>query len=120
STIGDRLNERFVKPLALDRLCALIEPAVREVEQAGRELPDGKGFTRLRQGLEADTATPVRVGLDVPFWPRRLGMEVHRARASHSATVMLAENFFRISRRALPFDEVERQLREFDRPALPG
>jgi hypothetical protein len=33
---------------------------------------------------------------------------------------MLAENFFRVPRRALPFDEVERQLREFDRPALPG
>ena len=30
STIRDRLNERFVKPLALDRLCALIEPSMHE------------------------------------------------------------------------------------------
>src|SRR5215475_13431477 len=30
NTVGDRLNERFVKPLALDRLKALIEPAMGE------------------------------------------------------------------------------------------
>ena len=121
NTVGDRINERFVKPLALDRLCALIEPAVREVEEAGGEsAAPGRAFTRLRQELEAYTATPTGVGLDVPFWLRRLEMEVHRAKAAHSATAVLAENFFRVPRLQLDYDEVDRQMNEFDRPALPG
>jgi hypothetical protein len=33
---------------------------------------------------------------------------------------VLAENFFRVPRRPLSYDEVDRQLREFDKPALPG
>ena len=35
STVADRLDERFVKPLALDRLCALIEPAMIEARRDG-------------------------------------------------------------------------------------
>ena len=121
NTVSDRINERFVKPLALDRLCALIEPAIREVEETGGEsTAPGRAFTRLQQELEAYTTTPTGVGLDVPYWLRRLEMEVHRARASHSATAVLAENFFRVPRRSLEYDEVDRQLREFDKPALPG
>jgi hypothetical protein len=130
NTVSDRVNERFVKPLALDRLCALIEPAIREVEDAGGQPTGGepaasatgssRAFTRLQQELEAYTATPTGVGLDLPYWLRRLQMEVHRARAAHSATAVLAENFFRVPRRPLSYDEVDRQLREFDKPALPG
>jgi hypothetical protein len=121
NTVGDRINERFVKPLALDRLCALIEPAMREVEEAGGEhAAPGRAFTRLQQELEAYTATPTGVGLDVPFWLRRLEMEVHRARAARSATAVLAENFFRVPRRQLDCDDVDRQMGEFDKPALPG
>ncbi len=94
---------------------------MREVEEAGGEsAAPGRAFTRLQQELEAYTATPTGVGLDVPFWLRRLEMEVHRARAAHSATAVLAENFFRVPRRQLDSDEVDRQMREFDKPALPG
>ena len=130
-TVSDRLNERFVKALALDRLCALIEPAVRDQNtvvgdggsQAVRSVDSAgssRAFLRLRQELEAYTATPTGVGLDLPFWLRRLEMEVHRARAAHSATAILAENFFRVPRCVLSYDEVERQVRELERPALPG
>jgi hypothetical protein len=114
-TIADRLNERFVKPLALDRLCALIEPAMREARGQG-ERPS---FARLREELRAYTATPTGVGLDVPFWLRRLELEVHRVQAMHTTFAVLAENFFRIPRRPLTFEELQRQLREWDRPALP-
>ena len=48
STIRDRSNERFIKPLALDRLCALIEPAMLEARQEG-ERPS---FARLQQELQ--------------------------------------------------------------------
>src|SRR6516225_3757053 len=44
-TISDRLNERFIKPLALDRLCALIEPSMAEARRGG-ERPS---FARLQR-----------------------------------------------------------------------
>jgi hypothetical protein len=115
NTIRDHLSERFIKPLALDRLCALIEPAMREAQQQGEK----PSFARLRQELQAFTATPMGVGLDVPYWLRRLEMEVHRVQATRTTIAVLAEEFFRVPRRALSWDELQRQLGDWDRPALP-
>jgi hypothetical protein len=115
STVGDRLGERFVKPLALDRLCALIEPAMAEARRGG-ERP---AFARLQQELHAYTATPTGVGLDVPYWLRRLEMEAHRVQAAHTTVAVLAENFFRVPRRPLSPDELQRELRGWERPSLP-
>jgi hypothetical protein len=114
-TIRDRLHERFVKPLALDRLCAWIEPAMEEARRAGGR----PAFDRLREELRAFTSAPTGVGLDVPFWLRRLELEVRRVQASHTAMAALAENFFRIPRRPLSLEEVQRQLRTWELPSLP-
>jgi hypothetical protein len=114
-TVADRLNERFVKPLALDRLCALIEPAMAEARRDG----DRPAFARLRKEVEAFTETPTGVGLDVPAWLRRLEMEVQRVQAAHTTMAALAEGFFRIPRRPLTFEELQQQLREWERPTLP-
>jgi hypothetical protein len=115
STIRDRLNERFVKPLALDRLCALIEPAMSESRQEG-ERPS---FIRLQRELQVYTATPMGVGLDVPYWLRRLEMEVHRVQAARTTIAVLAESFFRVPRRPLSWEELQHQLSGWDRPILP-
>jgi hypothetical protein len=115
STITDRLQERFVKPLALDRLCALVEPAMKEARTAG-ERP---AFVRLRRELAAYTTTPTGVGLDVPSWLRRLELEVQRVQATQTRLAALAEQHFRVPRRPLSPEEVERQLRDWERPALP-
>ncbi len=114
-TIRDRLNERFIKPLALDRLCALIEPSMHE---AGQE-SDRPSFVRLQRELQVYTASPMGVGLDVPYWLRRLEMEVHRVQAAGTTIAVLAENFFRVPRRPLGWDELQRQLGDWDRPSLP-
>lgn len=114
-TVADRLGERFVKPLALDRLCALIEPAMREA----REEHGGRAFARLRTEVRAFTETPAGVGLDVPAWLRRLELEVHRVQAAHTTIASLAEGFFRVPRRPLTYEELQRQLGEWQRPALP-
>jgi hypothetical protein len=71
-TVADRLQERFVKALALDRLCALIEPVMAEVHGGG----PGAAFARLAEELKPYAETPVGVGLDVPQWLRRLDAEV--------------------------------------------
>jgi hypothetical protein len=115
-TVRDRLGEVFLKPLALDRLCALTEPATAEARRPGADRP---AFARLREELRAYTETPTGVGLDVPFWLRRLEAEVQRVQARQSAVVTLAENFFRVPRRPLAPDEVLRQLADWERQALP-
>jgi hypothetical protein len=115
STIRDRLSERFIKPLALDRLCASIEPAMLEARQSGAK----PAFARLRRELTAFTATPIGVGLDVPYWLRRLEMEVHRVQATRTTIAVLAENFFRVPRRSLSWEELQRQLGDWERPSLP-
>ncbi|HEX5271763.1 MAG TPA: hypothetical protein VFW33_14800, partial [Gemmataceae bacterium] len=115
STVGDRLREGFVKPLALDRLCALVEPAVAEARRAGAR----PAFERLRRELQPFTATPTGAGLDVPPWLRRLEGEVQRVRATHSAVAVLAEGLFRAPQRLVPHEEVRRQLQEIEQPPEP-
>jgi len=114
-TVADRLGERFVKPLALDRLCALVEPAMADARRENSR----PAFARLRKEVEAFTTTPTGVGLDVPAWLRRLEMEVHRVQAARTMIAALAEGFFRVPRRPLTYEEMVRQLREWERPALP-
>ena len=117
-TISDRLHERFTKPLALDRLCALIEPAMREAS-THQEIPVPSAFERLQQEIQAYTTTPTGVGIDLPFWLRRMEMEVNRVQASHTTVAVLAEHLFRVPRRSLPYDDLQDQLRQWDRPSLP-
>ncbi len=119
STISDRLEERFVKPLSLDRLCAMIEPCLDEARTIDRE-EDRPTFARLQAEMRTYTANPTGVGLDVPSWLRRLEGEVHRVEAGRGTVAVLAENFFRIPRHPLSHDEVAKQLREWERPALPS
>lgn len=109
-TVADRLEERFVKPLQLDRLCALIGPAMDEAPKDG----PGPAFARLREELQAYTATPVGVGLDVPHWLRRLEMEVQRVRSEHTAIAEMAEKQFQIPRVRLTSEDVRRQIADWD------
>ncbi|HET6880843.1 MAG TPA: hypothetical protein VFI31_11850 [Pirellulales bacterium] len=73
-TICDRLGERFVRPLALDRVRALVCPAI---EEARAGVP-GRTFSLLEQELSEFTETPSGSGLDVPTWLIALEEEVGR------------------------------------------
>jgi hypothetical protein len=46
-------------------------------------------------------------------------MEVHRVQAARTTIAVLAENFFRVPRGPLSFEDVQRQLRDWGRPSLP-
>ena len=111
-TVTDCLQERFVKVLALDRLCALIAPAMNEARQPGNH----PSFDRLRHELQPLTATPTGVGLDVPQWLRRLEAEVQRVWATQSAVAVLAEELFRIPHRPVSHEDVQQQLHEWEEP----
>ncbi|MCE9605828.1 MAG: hypothetical protein K8U03_13110 [Planctomycetia bacterium] len=83
-TIADRLGERFVRLLAVDRLRALIRPAIVEL----RTDEQHTAFSLLEQELHEFTDNPSGSGLDVPAWLLALEDEARRVQAQvdrHSA-----------------------------------
>ncbi|MCE9531649.1 MAG: hypothetical protein K8T89_11085, partial [Planctomycetes bacterium] len=77
-TIRDRLEERFVQPLLLDRLISLVEPAARDAREGLGEA--SASFQRLEEHLRPFIDHPTGVGLDVPHWLRKFEAEVARVR----------------------------------------
>lgn len=73
-TVADRLAERFVRPLAIDRIRALVGPAIDEARRGG-ECPK---FEMLQHDTEFLTREPTGVGLDVPAWLVALEEEVEQ------------------------------------------
>ena len=111
ATIRDRLEERFVRPLVLDRLCALIEPALEHAAT-----PEGQdAVSPLEKELEPLATTPSGVGLDVPPWLLRLQSELERVHTSQSDLGNLAETMFQVPRTPVPFAPLVEQLRDWEK-----
>ncbi len=113
-TVGDRMAEQFTRPLELDRVCALVEPAVTNAGSEGARA----AFDKLVAAIDPLASTPSGVGLDVPHWLRRLEAEVERirSRATHSGT--LPEDTLRVPLLVLTIEELQRQLENWDTPLL--
>jgi hypothetical protein len=105
-TIRDRIEEKFLRPLALDRLCALVEPAAAEA-RAGEA---GTAYSRLSELLQPLADNPIGVGLDVPQWLRKLRDEVDRVRDAATVPPKPAEPV------RMTFAELQRQLDEWEEP----
>ncbi|NND95842.1 MAG: hypothetical protein HKN47_00765 [Pirellulaceae bacterium] len=73
-TVADRILERFVQPMTIARMRALVGPAMRDAE-ANRE---SRKFDLLEQESELLTRHPTGVGLDVPAWLDALEEEVEK------------------------------------------
>ncbi len=71
-TVADRLGERFVRPMVIDRIRALVQPATEEA----RSGQPGPNFALLRKEIALLTREPTGVGLDVPAWLMALEEEV--------------------------------------------
>ena len=76
-TVVDRLKGRFMKPLVIDRLRALIGPAIQESTATECQT----SFDLLEQEILALAEEPSGVGLDVPEWLVELNDEVERVQA---------------------------------------
>lgn len=107
-TVRDRIEERFLRPLALDRLCALVEPAAAEARRGEGE--QGEAFRRLSEQLLPLADNPIGVGLDVPQWLRKLRDEVDRVKEASTIPPKPAEPV------RLTFAELKRQLDEWEEP----
>ncbi len=74
-TVADRLHERFTRPMTVDRMRALVGPAVRQYRATG-ETSDV--FELLIEECKLMMEQPTGVGLDVPQWLGALEAEVDR------------------------------------------
>lgn len=72
-TISDRLHERFTRPMTVDRMRALVGPAIRQFRQESGHSPL---FELLIEECKLMTEQPTGVGLDIPQWLTALEDEV--------------------------------------------
>ncbi|HEY1603376.1 MAG TPA: hypothetical protein VGG64_27480 [Pirellulales bacterium] len=109
-SITARLAERFVRPLAVDGMRALVRPAIDEVRTAG----PGEAFARLEQEIAEFADQPTGSGLEVPPWLAALEEEAALAQmpiADRESADVLAR---RLKRVPLSLAEYAQLLRQWD------
>lgn len=77
-SVRDRLEERFVRPLEVDRAAALVGPAAEAAKRGEDEA--SPAFGRLRAAMGPLGETVIGVGLEVPAWVRRLEEALRQSR----------------------------------------
>ena len=71
-TVADRLHERFTRPMTVDRMRALVGPAIRQFRDVGHS----DAFELLIDECKLMMEQPTGVGLDIPQWLTSLEDEV--------------------------------------------
>ena len=110
STVADRLGEHFIRPLAIDRVRALVRPAV---EEARRGLVP-KAFTQLEAEAGELAEEPTGAGLDLPDWLSMLEDEVERASGQAHRQESLLAALDRLPRVKLSWEEIQKQLTNWE------
>jgi hypothetical protein len=110
ATVADRLAERFVRPLAIDRLKALVGPAVDQARCNGHS----STFETLESEAGSMADEPSGAGLDLPDWLVALDEEVERATSAASRSDCAVELHDRHGRVRLSWDEFQQQLSNWD------
>ncbi len=101
-TIADRVGERFLRPLIIDRMRALVRPSM--------EQPEGREFEILEEESILLTREPSGVGFEPPAWLLGLEEEVRRLRRSQTVVDdhQLMDAILPVVR--LTIEEVQRQI----------
>jgi len=105
-SIADRLGERFVQPLAIDRLRALVGPAMEELKRGGPT----RSFRLLEKGISDLTRQPAGVGFEVPSWLDALEEEVDRLQAQTREDQEPLDPYPPVAQVRLPLDQLQLQL----------
>lgn len=109
-TISERLAERFVRPLTIDRLRALVEPAMRAVNSGEDET--NPPMAVMQDELDSLMAEPCGSGLDVPDWINALEEEVSRVRIEHRRESSSDDPLSRVDQVQLGWEALQSQLRD--------
>jgi hypothetical protein len=109
-TVADRLAERFVRPLTIDRVTALVRPAAERARQ-GEASPE---FDQLEREAVALADEPTGAGLDLPDWLMSLEEEVDRACSPGVRVDLSAELIDRMPIVRLTWEEIQQQLANWE------
>jgi hypothetical protein len=108
-SIADRIGERFMRPLIIDRLCALVQPARAEANRDGPR----PTFRMLQYETEFLTREPSGVGFDLPPWLAALEEEVQKLMLPPYERDDYEELELVVPLRRLTYDEVTHRLDEW-------
>jgi hypothetical protein len=109
-TVSDRLAERFIRPLAIDRVRALIRPAMAEIRGREGGASTSGAFELLERETQDLTHEPTGVGLDAPAWLLSLEQEVDVQMRAARDRDHEDESRLPLPQTPLSLDEVEQQL----------
>jgi hypothetical protein len=104
-SVAERLGERFIRPLAIDRLRALVGPAI-----AATETGDPGPITALKQEIANLAQEPAGAGLDLPDWLEALEEEVTTARCKRRHRHPSDDAPRRIQQVRLSWDDWQQQI----------
>jgi hypothetical protein len=105
-TVADRIQERFIQPMTIARMRALVGPAMRDAE-ANRS---SREFELLEQESELLTRHPTGVGLDVPAWLDGLEEEVEQLAKRRSSSEIDPQTLMTIAIVPLSMEDFSEQL----------
>ncbi len=109
-SIVDRLEERFVAPLAIDRLRSLVRPAVEQLR--GGRPPEA--FSRLEEELAPFTEDLSGSGFELPAWLDALQREVDQVLSQTAEDDQWLDPHLHIAQVRLSREQAEWEVREME------
>ncbi|MEM8864123.1 MAG: hypothetical protein AAGF31_01095 [Planctomycetota bacterium] len=110
-TIAQRLAERFVRPLTIDRLRALVRPAMAAVaEGPAKDREVNPTMAVLEDELDSLMQEPCGSGLDVPDWIAALEDEVTAVRMERHHYAEEDDALSSVEQAKLTWDELQKQI----------
>ena len=123
-SVTNHLHERFVKPLVVNNMVALLAPACTEARERpvipkNVALPRSS-FAALQDNIEDYLQTTSGSGLEVPPWLRTLEEELNRIQRVDDRQAMSdAEGEVSLPESSLNLREMRQQLRQWREPLAP-
>ena len=108
STVADRFAERFVRPMVIDRVRALVQPAMDEAYRPG----DHPAFDLLEEETAILAGEATGIGFDVPVWLISLEEEVDRLQKVTHRHNYQREILKAVPAATLSYRSVREQLRQ--------
>jgi hypothetical protein len=112
STIADRFSERFVRPLVIDRMRALVGPAASEARKGSAT----SALSVLEQEATELADEPCGAGLDVPDWLESLEEEIRATTRGSGRETLAVESQANLPWQRLTWEEIQSQLADWDQP----
>ena len=106
-TVADRLQERFTRPMTIDRMKALVGPAVRHYRATGEA---NDSFELLIDECKLMMEQPTGVGLDIPQWLAALEDEVDQVLESQRGYSQRPQYDVAVAYRSITAEQIVDQL----------